>query len=256
MPPARKNTPRMRLEDRRTRTAYFRTALVLGLLGAIASSVAFVTRLPSVTISSVQVEHAVAHEEEAIRLAAEHVLSGSYAFVIPKRFSYLVSEGSLRAAILDAVPALQDITVEQRGTMLRIEVEERTPVALWCAEECYLIDAHGYAFRAGTDTSLRTYRGGNPRIGETVHPAFQDLTRLVDAVASAAGTPVEVVRIADSDVVATLASGGEVRFVDTGDARTLEAQVRAVLTSRAAAGKQIEYIELRFAGKVLAKFAR
>lgn len=242
------------LTDRRTHTLYLRSGAVLALIVIGIGGIAYITRLPAFTVSRVDVRGAP-ELTESVRGAVTTALEGSYAFIIPKRFAYTLPEGDVRAAVLTAVPGVADVAVSRSsGSEVVVQVVEREPRARWCEAQCVLIDAHGYAFRPDDGVTRRTYSGREPVLGERFIENFLDLERLVTTIEGAASTTVQAVRVDGTDVYATVTPSGEVRFLLTADAATLHAAVSAVRMSRAYAHAPLEYIELRFANKVLAKF--
>jgi hypothetical protein len=257
---------KVRLKDRRRRESYIVYALyavgVLLVLGALA----YITRLPQLSVGTVRVEGAVLVSETAVQAEVEKVLAGSYALLVPKRMSYVVPEGTVVARVIDAFPPVQSVSVRVVDrTSLVVTVVERTAFALWCqpaqagADKCYKMDEYGYVFDRGERVaSLRLYRGllEAPLGLNFLDGGFHDFESLMARLESAVGTTITEVSVdSTGDVRAALLTGGELRFTRAQDEGELLADVRSVFGSKAlTSGRALDYVDLRFPGKAVAKF--
>ena len=250
---------RVRLKDKRRRTSYVFVSAVALLACAVLGGVAYLTRLPQVTVASVVVEGAVHVSGEEVRQTTEDILDGTYGLLLPKRMTYLVPRGAVAAAIVSQYPAVKSVSVKERAPQeLVVQVEERVPYVLWCGDTCYRMDEYGYIFaQAEAGDTLRRYSGGTYAIGGTyLEGGFHDFDRLVRALEGVAPQPITAVHVEGSDAFLRLEGGGEVRFLYGSDHRELERRLEAVFTSDAFdTEKKLDYVELRFGNKATVKFS-
>ena len=256
-----KKPTKTRLKDRRRRRTYvsFAGAVVLILLAI--GGVAYAVRLPSVTISTVVVDGVQRGDVDRIKEAVNTVLDGTYMLVVPKRLTYAVPQGSLTASLIQTFPEVAGVTVERAGQKLNVHILEREPKALWCVGggSCYVMDAYGFIFdTAKGTTGLRIYHGRvDSPIGSTyLAGGFHDFDTLLDRLEGATKRHIIDVRVdPNDDVFAQFAEGGELRFVRTTDTEVLVQTVSSIVSSAAFQNKKaLDYIELRFANKAVAKF--
>lgn len=248
----------VRLKDKRRRASYFVYGAVLTLVLSLVCGVAYLTRLPGITIERVQVTGATRTDVHAIEQTVAEVLDGTYALLIPKRLRYVVPRGAVAAAVLSTYPTVQAVAVERTATQeLSVRVTERTPHALWCGDSCYSMDAYGFVFdKAVRDTPLRTYRGGTVALGETfLDGEFHDFDRLVTLIEGVAPARVPKVRLEGADAFLLLEDGGEIRILQGTDPALTVARLEAVFSSDSFdETRKLDYVELRFADKALVKF--
>lgn len=251
----------VRLKDKRRRASYVSLivsgALLLGAVGALA----YLVRLPAVTISNVSVVGTTSVPVVAVVETVHRALSGSYLLLVPKRLAYVVPSGTLEAAVLAAHPEIRSAAITRTSvTSLTVSVADRTTLALWCGAACYALDEYGFVFKSAPDTAALTVYSGGPELGvgsTFLNGGFHDFERMVRDVAALAGTPVARVRVTALDAFLTLATGGEIRVRLDADQQAILDTLRSLYRSKEfAAGAPLEYIELRFAGKVLAKFKK
>jgi hypothetical protein len=121
------------------------------------------------------------------------------------------------------------------------------------------MDAYGYLFDTAKGASgLRVYHGliDHP-IGSTfLSGTFQDFDTLLNRIEAATKRHIVDVTVdANDDVFARFAEGGELRFVRTTDADALTSTVSSIVTSQVFQSKKsLDYIDLRFGKKAVAKF--
>lgn len=150
------NTVSKRIRTRRRGEASMLRHIFWGVFSmcvvfGIAMLVWYVTRLPYVTITHIEVEGGETIATDHIRGVIDAVLNGSYMFLVPHRFSYTYPHDALVRALL-AEPRIRTAeVVRSKRDTLRVIFEEYVPYALWCAEGgaqngCYFLDETGYAF--------------------------------------------------------------------------------------------------------------
>ncbi|MCL9972047.1 MAG: hypothetical protein NBV63_01390 [Candidatus Pacebacteria bacterium] len=265
MPERKSVAGKVRLKDRRRRESYLVYALMAVALVIVLGAVAYLTRLPSLTVTEVRVEGARIANPDALAAASQAVLNGTYGLLVPKRMTYVVPGGAVAARIAEAFPAVQSAAVSVEGrTTLVVRVTERTPAALWCErpESCFVMDEYGFIFDARkveNAPGLKVYTGATAggTLGSTyLAGEFKDFATLIATIETTARRTVSRVAVdRTGDVVAEFQGGGEIRFTRRADASRLIGDVESVFDAPTLArDTPLEYVDLRFPGKAVAKF--
>ncbi len=199
---------------------------------------------------------------------AKHELQGNYLGIIPRDSIFFFPESRIRAAILAAHSDIAAVSIFRSGfTGISIKVDYRVPIARWCVSperECYLFDSNGFIYATTTDVQLvnsfimyesfgegRTF--ADSPMGETLpnadkFPAAFDFARKFRTL----GSPVTSIVIRDYEVDDYLANGTRITYVLGHERDAFTALVSARMNMNLADGS-IEYIDLRFDGKVYLK---
>jgi hypothetical protein len=246
-------------------------------------AVCYVTRLPSLTIASVEVTGTALTPADSVESLATDELEGSYALIVPYRNAFLAPTKAIRAKITEAFPAVATVSITEPDlNTLAIAITERTPSALWCPgipsgqissadtatgtpadpeEPCYEMDDGGFIFATATPgMALERYFGavsGQP-IGSTYLPGdFASLRNTINGIAaSIRAVPSEVLADAGgTDVSVAFQSGGVLRFTRSSDQDSILANVASVFASQSFKDHpNFEYVDFRFGDKVYVKF--
>lgn len=244
----------------------FYGVLTMFAIGGIVTGLWYVTRLDSLTISTISVEGGETIPHEEIQGIVDGKLSGSYALIIPHRFTFLFPKESILAAVA-AVPRVHDVAVERSSrTGVHVTFTEYVPHALWCQslEEsggCYFLTADGYAFAPAPELiggSLIRYvleHKGSPEKGWAIDSALlQRLDTLFALLDEAIGFRVlSVVHTTDGDFKLHISGGGMLFVAGTFDAERVVHRLQAVLASKEykhLRPDNFNYIDLRFGQKV------
>lgn len=242
-------------------------ALTVGLL------VAYVTRLPSVTIQTISVEGGTTVSHDAVRAKVESALSGTYALLIPRRFAYFYPEQDVRDAVNSVPRAHNAEIVRVSQTELKVTFSEYLPYALWCESlsedasspaPCLFVDARGYAYAEAPplvgETLVRLIvEGRAPEIGVFVHdPEYlKTLGNLTQALYENHGHRLRAIT-ATKDGDLTLHLNGDVDVLMTKDTDISDAFATIESLLAAPEFKDIplqdfDYIDLRFGNTVYVK---
>lgn len=129
--------------------------LIFLIIACVLGGVVYISRLPSLKISSIEViGNKVIDKEDVIQIATE-VLSGNYAFVFPKNNFLLYPSRDLLNELENSFPRAEYVSTKLEGQKLVVELKERGGRFLWCGdvpvqdstdEECYFADGRGYIF--------------------------------------------------------------------------------------------------------------
>jgi len=192
-------------------------------------------------------------EEQILRQAEVHFGDGLMAMDL----------GQIRRRLLENA-LIRDVAVIRRiPSEIVIEVEERVPTAVVRADRDYIIDREGVVMSyvtGGAGSSLPCLSGLRMRGGRVTVEGLQDLqsgVEIVSAIQSAGFPPMHTVECVDlssrSDAVIIPVAGGP--LVHLGRERVHErlGRWRLVAEDMASRWEELEYIDLRADGMVVAK---
>ena len=284
-PVARRSASNLAERRRRRRRRLLVASLIL--LFVLVAAVVYGLRQPAVRIAHVT----IAGGDPELADLATAAIRGSYLGIIPRDSIFFYPAGDIRTSILSAHPEIAAVSISRSGfSSLSIEVDARVPVARWCgptyyaqaasstpAADCYLFDASGFVYATATDAAalvppklpseggpintfaVYEYLTGSSTaplgaaVGATLPSAAQlpaafDFARKLASL----GSPVVSVGIRDDEVDDYLASGTRVTYLLGGEQGAYAALVSAKADLNLADGS-IEYVDLRFPGKVYLK---
>lgn len=257
-----------RLSDRR-RQGRRRAMIALAIVLALATGGAlWALRETSLRITNVTVYGA----DDSFAQYAADAMAGSYLGVIPRNSIIFYPERTIRRHILAAHPEIAALSIFNDGlTGISIKISERVAIARWCGpmptagvpEYCYLFDANGYLFAAAdvsSTTPINSFKLYASLTGDTQEPLHAtisqhellpktfDIARQIGTF----GSSVESIVIKDGEVNDYLASGTRVTYV-LGDEVNAYAALASAKADVDLASGALEYVDLRFSGKVYTK---
>jgi hypothetical protein len=227
---------------------------------------------PAVRIARVVVYGA----DQSLADVATNAMQGDYLGVIPRDSTLFFPADSIRESIIEMHPDIAAVSIFRNGlTGLSIRIDYRVPIARWCGlaptegveEYCYLFDANGFIFSAfssgSTATSSQTVNSFAlyaPLEGDTLEPFRATIAHapLLPSVFDFArqlatlGSPVTWVILRGDEVSVHLANSARVTYVLGSE----EDSYTALMSAREnfeLAGDTVEYVDLRFPGKVYLK---
>ena len=124
--------------------------MIAAFFGMLITSVWYVTRLQSMTISTVTVTGGETIPHEQIEAIVRSKIDGSYLKVVPRAFAFTYPEQDIINSIkqLERIKSLS--VVRSGGNEVVVQFDEYTPHALWCkdgqSEGCFFLDENGYSF--------------------------------------------------------------------------------------------------------------
>lgn len=230
--------------------------------------VVYLTWRPELRIAEV---HVFSEDVTLKPLVEEHLL-GTYLGVIPKNSIFFFPADEIREAILATHANIAAVSFFRNGLKsISVRPIERTGVASWCGlaltpdvqPYCYVFDPNGYLF-AARDTwnglTLNSFVLYAPLREETQEPLRAHL-RDADALPhvfdfarqiGTLGSPVDSIVIRDDEVDDILQSGTRITYV-LGDEQQAYTALISAKKSLALTDGSIEYVDLRFEGKVYVK---
>jgi cell division septal protein FtsQ len=237
--------------------------LALTLVAILVVSVWYVSRLPALTIQTVEVSGGETIAHELVRQLVDTELEGAYLRLIPRRFAWLYPKADIEATVqsLDRVASISLSVIE--GTTLAVSFTEYIPDTLWCATdatECVFLDQTGYAFaRAPSLTGgafLRLEKLGVTPVTGVSAFAEEEYRQVLELVAllERNGWFVSTVAVdLVGDAYLSLVDGGELKVVLADDPERIVENLLTIVNAGQFAGLgpgEFAYIDLRFGNKV------
>jgi len=227
----------------------------------------------AVRISRVQIFGAdalPAGRQESLAEIASTAMQGNYFGIIPRDSFFFFSATRIRAGLLAMHPEIAAVSIFRNGlTGLTIKIDNRVPVARWCGStpdtttDCYLFDVKGYIFTTATTTTqtmnpfvvYEPIESTSSPIGSTLpnaneFPSAFDFARQLYTL----GSPVSSIVFSNGEVDQHLESGTRITYVMGNEQNAFTALVSAHDNLNLADGS-LEYVDLRFDGKVYVKKA-
>ena len=265
-----------RLAERR-RTRRRRALIALGILFLIlCAGIGYELRQSAMRISHVTVYGA----DQSLAGIATAAMQGTYLGIIPRDSTFFYPASRIRTGIIAEHPDIAAVALFRNGfTGLSIRVDERVPIARWCGSAfqtasstgtCYFFDASGFVYATSSPEVLRSPQAVQPinsfivyeppagvseSIGSTLpnaakFPAAFDFARRL----STFGSPVARVVFRSDEVDDYVTSGARITYVLGNEQNAFTALVSARNDFSLADGS-VEYIDLRFDGKIYVKKA-
>ncbi len=268
-------TSRLAKRRQKTQTVVAVVALVLflfGIAGALWGLWQPVVRISKVT---------VINGDASLLTYTEFPLMGSYVGIVPRNSIFFFPERTIRADILADRPELAAVSISRDGLdAIALKAVERVPVARWCGIEkvdaeytCFFFDAGGYIYGA-TDAFLAThtlnpYKLFAPISGSPENPvrasilSADSLPGVFDFARHLADIGGEVVSIRlhedevdffllDLSLETEREEGTRITYILGQEELAFTALVSSQ-ESYSLSNGSIEYIDLRFSGKVYLK---
>jgi len=263
---ARVELPQSKIKARKRRRRNRIIAVcVVGFLILFGASVALF-RAPFLRVTVISVTGAQTLNAEEIKQFVQQRITGNYLFVYPKDDILIYPQTAIERDLAAAYPVLKLVEVyADNFHTIGVVLHERTPAALWCATDCYLMDENGviYASVQGTSTDQYVVYGGavvgekNPRQYLT-QDKYHALAALVSALSQVeVGNPVRQIVVDEmqdgrayfqNDFVLVFSSKDQPG--DVFERLTLARQA-APLVGKSLG--ELEYIDLRFGDKLYYK---
>ena len=166
-----------RRRKHRRRALFALGILCLFLFGAIMYGL----QQPSVRISRIEVFGA----DASLTMIAREAMQGNYFGIIPRDSTFFLPASRIRTDLITAHPDIAAVSIFRNGlTSLSIKVDNRVPIARWCASppgatkfnlvaDCYLFDASGFIYATTTvdsTDSTNSSQAGSPQVTQPVNP--------------------------------------------------------------------------------------
>ncbi|MEK7650319.1 MAG: hypothetical protein AAB364_00360 [Patescibacteria group bacterium] len=275
---------------RRQRERLWRSSLWLLLALALLADFIIFANHSRLLISQVQIAGQETVSQDILDQATQEFLAGDYLFVLPRRNALWYPRRALAQALLAQFPTLESAQISRENfTTIKIVVAERRGQYLWCGSDqpqiCFLLDQSGLAFAPApvfSGESFVRFTTSGPNLALNTRPfSVQNFTQITNLITTLNHTFSQTILsgLAISELVANSAS--DYRLTATRAADTLSRPLTVLanleqvsselnLTLQAALlapdfvteyqiaqknKQELEYLDLRFPGKVFYKFA-
>lgn len=268
-----------RVAERRRRMRQWLIGVGIALALIFVGAIAYVARLPALTVSSITVSGTQAVSASDVVTTAQAAMQGTWLFLVPKHNAFFYPAPTMRKNILAAYPRIALADIEARGlTGLAIAVTERQPHALWCLpaatsaaqagqnSDCYLVDENGFIFDSASGfsgnayLSYETHIASSSPIGQQALPA--DEFKKTDAFLTTLKNqlnlePQKLVAVSDTEADVYLESGARIMYDRTQDLSVVFNNIKTAFSSGELSPDKLptlEYADFRFGNKVYYKF--
>lgn len=254
---------------RKIRRARRRGVAVLVLVGFFLAglSAAAFSHYRGVRIETVYVAgNSVTPAEDILTLVRQKI-AGNYAFIFARDNIALFPRKSIEESIREEVPRIMGVDVRRENfTSIKVTVEERTPVSLWCREndnECYFLDEKGFVFSLAPQFTSGIYERfyGGLSSSTPLGSSFLDegsfgKVRFLFGQMKKLGIVPAAVHYKEGDFDVRDKDGVSILFAQNDDYSTTFSNLEAAYQSERIAGrwKKLLYMDLRFGNKVYFKF--
>ncbi len=220
---------------------------------------------------------------EALETIAHQALKGTYGGMVPRNSFFFYPERAIRAQILDAYPALSAVSISRTGfDALAIKASARVSAFWWCGTpenlsarigDCYEADVEGFVFAKAVDLQaeeatssassnqmLHVYAELDSSSTTESYPlrgrvlgthTVPEILRFVRAI-QAFGIPVASIAIRGDEADLFVEPSTRITYV-IGHEREAVKSAEAALKGLNVVDGSLEYIDLRFDGKVYLK---
>jgi cell division septal protein FtsQ len=202
-----------------------------------------------------------------IPAAAQAALTGTYFHIVPKDSIFFFPKESVRQAVLAAYPDVTAVSVSRASLdAIRVTALGRTEAFVWCGEAysaatsttgCYSSDAEGFLYQTADVPPLPVYAAlaasSTPGIGAQIGNAGAILGMLqFDRAAATLGARVVALELNGDEANLYTSGGTRITYV-AGQESAAAALAAASFRTLDLNSGSIEYVDLRFSGKVYYK---
>jgi cell division septal protein FtsQ len=262
-----------RVREERRRALILKVVLsVVGLIILVVGS-AVISNLSTFRIANFKISGLEGIDARAVKLNTKIPLIGYNFWFWPKDCYFYLSTADVENNLASLIPRILKVDVSRSGfKTLQIDIVERKPSGLWCAnkdtDKCYFLDNEGLIFDRAPALSGQLFVKYLGLLDSTIEPlgqrylsqeSFSTLTDFMSWVL-ASGVSVNNVTIdADGFYRLHLPGGGEIFVSEKQDVdrtfRNLQTLLRekGLLSKTVSFDTNLDYIDLRFGEKVYIK---
>ncbi len=263
---------------RRARRLKFLFVSVLFLILIVAGIIGFL-RKKQYQITSIEIAGTQALDEELVKKQTESFLKGNYFVVIPRTNALLISKSALREYLLDAIPSLNDARIDfASSNEMTVTVHEKKPKYVWCQEStCYFVDEQGVIYAESptfSDGVFLKFKGGISFEDSPLKKMFVSRDKFMTTLGMVEllkKFPMEVAEVSfgtDTALRVTsikglvVGSNSNILISDKANESSIAQSIELIVndktfsTALATKGSSLEYVDLRFPGKIYYKFTQ
>ena len=136
-----------KVQRRRRRKKQFILVGLMAVLILIFAVAGWLARSEKFLISRVEISGAAAVNPAALKTAAAAAMNGYYFWLVPRRHILFLPRAKIIAATFEQSVRIKSVKIERTGLKsIHLQVVERVPAAIVCAERCYFTDDTGFIF--------------------------------------------------------------------------------------------------------------
>jgi cell division septal protein FtsQ len=239
--------------------------LFICILGGVIS----IVRLPTFTISEIQVKGLQSASTQDVINEIDTKIGGNYALVLPKKNIFFYPKDKIKSDLLNKFSTFADVSIRTIDTnKLEITVVEKNAIAVSCKTEgaiidksfidCFFIDHNAKAFQSivgEPDQSLPRYVDLNVNTTSTMLSLnAMDQVKKVSDYLSGKNLVTEFIKIADlKGVEFKIINNGKIKISIPFNDDFMSVLDTALNTKLLAGNAKFEYIDARFGNKVFFK---
>jgi hypothetical protein len=246
--------------------------MVICVLGALL----YALWMPALRVQEVR---ASTERDASAAEVAQGSLGGTYAYILPRNSIFFVPKERMRAAVLDAYPEIAAVSITRSAfSAVTIATTPRAKAFIWCGTTiemqypsgCFDADAEGLIFKQSTigaegatttpQGELRIFSALDAEVAEGETPirrhvmsatSIPDALRFIKAVRGL-GAPVSALALRGDEADLWLNGPTRITYVLGREEEAAELAA-SVLPKLPLANGSIQYVDLRFTGKVYVK---
>ncbi len=267
-----------KLVRRKRRIRFLKIAGIIIVVIAFIAGLSYVSRLPAITISTIEVKGNSAVDESDIKKIIEKDTAGNYLYLFSRANMLLYPKRDIISHVMLSFKRIEslDIKVSNFNTLV-VTVTERKPAYVWCKgtpadkgnKGCYLIDVSGYVFDDAPVFSGNAFfafygpLSSKEPIGASYlnEEKFRNIDKLITWLDQQELSS-HALYAKDNDVFELiLNNNSKIIFKDiknSNEFELLQSTIQTILNSTnifsKAASTTLEYVDLRFGNKVYYKF--
>lgn len=245
-------------------------AVVVSVIAVILVGVYFLFRAQFLIIKDVTVLGTEVLDPLTVSQKTKENILGSYYFFVPKNNIVFYPKKLIEENLRTNFPRIDNLDVKINSNILNITIKEKSSFALWCGtESCYFIDSTGFIFSKAPEFSGNVYKIFSGLIEEDESDGalrkqflsenmIMSLKKVYDTL-DALDVNISRINVLSLKETKLSTPGGVVFIVDITKIsdETIE-NLQSVLASdefrkKMPLLKGVEYIDLRFGGKVFFK---
>jgi len=240
--------------------------VIVSFFVAVVIGVWYLTRMPSLTISEINISGGETVSYDVMKNIVEQNLTGSYLLLVPKRFALTYPKEAIVESLTNVV-RVHDVKVTKESNIkLNIVFSEYFPHALVCESEqesspCYFLDKTGYLFspapplRGGAFTRHvidgLTLASGVQVFDENMVQSMDELIGMIEEAFQF--RIVNILHSSVGDITYFINGGGKLITASDMTVQDIFANLQSILESdefNHIAPGNFNYIDLRFGNKI------
>jgi cell division septal protein FtsQ len=248
------------VRERRKKLLIRRFLIGLVLLIIIALALAFIPRIDAFSINHIAVTGNSIEASDELSTYIEREISGNYFYLIPKNNIFFYPKRSIERKILGDFTRINKVELSYEGNnSLLLDVVERKPYWLWCAETCFFMDENLFIFAKAPNFSGNVFfkASGGLEADEPIGQFYKlpwernEFILFIEKLKELNLKAVGVFITAEEDIEVKLEDNTILKINPEKKLATTYADLETVLNSNTAGAKlPLEYIDLRFPNKV------